>query len=526
MNADAVVIGAGHNGLVAATILADAGWDVVVCEATDVAGGAVRSNREVHPDYISDLFSAFYPLGAGSPVLAKLDLERHGLRWNHAPHPLAHVLPDDRCAVLDRNVDVTAASLDTFSRGDGDAWRRIAQQWAQVSPAILGALFTPFPPVRSGLSLVRRAGIGDALRLARMGLSSVRRYGDENFRGEGGPLLFAGNALHADLSPDSAGSAVYGWLLAMMAQTVGYPVPVGGAGMLASALVSRLKSAGGQLRLNSPVDKVLVQRGEARGVRLRGGEQITARRAVLADVGAPILYRQLVGIDHLSAVFQADLAKFQWDTPTLKLDWALTKRIPWIAQDAGDAGTVHLGADMNGLTRYAADLATATVPTEPLILLGQMTTADKTRSPEGTESAWAYTHLPAGVPATEEVVAEQAARVRALLERHAPGFTASIAGELVQGPQDLQDRNPNLVAGAVGGGTSQLHQQLVFRPTTGLGGADTPIPRLYLAGSSAHPGGGVHGGPGSIAATTALRNEGVRGAVRRRVIKAALGRIY
>ena len=523
---DAVVIGAGHNGLVAANLLADAGWDVVVCEATDVAGGAVRSSREIHPDFVTDLFSAFYPLGAASPVIKGLDLARYGLEWSHSPHVLAHVLPDDRCAVLSRDVDVTAASLDTFAAGDGDSWRRLATQWAELEDQILGALFTPFPPVRSAAGLLRRAGIADALRLARLGLTSVRRFGEENFNGDGGPILFGGNALHADLSPDSAGSAVFGWLLAMLGQSVGFPVPVGGAGALADALVRRLDAVGGDLRLSSPVENVVLAHGRAVGVRLRSGQTIRARKAVLADVGAPILYERMVGLDQLPTRFRDDLRRFEWDTPTLKLDWALSGPIPWTAGEAGRAGTVHLGTDMDGLTRYAADLATKRIPREPFVLLGQMTTSDPTRSPPGTESAWAYTHLPAGIEFTPEVVAEQTERVEALVERHAPGFRDLRLGTLDQGPDDLERRNPNLVSGAVSGGTNQLHQQLVFRPVTGLGGADTPIPGLYLAGSSAHPGGGVHGGPGSIAARTALRSDGARGAVRRRVIKTAVKHVY
>ncbi len=523
---DAVVIGAGHNGLVAANLLADAGWDVVVCEATDVAGGAVRSSREIHPDFVTDIFSAFYPLSGSSPILKALELERYGLQWTHAPHVLAHVLPDDRCAVLDRDVDVTAASLDEFAAGDGDSWRRLAAQWADLEDAILGSLFTPFPPVRSGAKLLRQAGIGDALRLARLGLSTVRRFGHENFAGEGGPILFAGNALHSDLSPEAAGSAVYGWLLCMLGQSVGFPVPVGGAGVLIDALVGRLDAVGGQLRLSAPAEAVTLSRGRATGVRLGSGETITARRAVLADVSAPILFEQLVGTEHLPARFRDDLAKFEWDAPTLKIDWALRGPIPWQAAEAGRAGTVHLGVDLDGLTRYTTDLATKTVPQHPFVLLGQMTASDATRSPAGTESAWAYTHLPAGIEYTDELVAEHVERVEALVERHAPGFRELQLGSLRQSPDDLQHRNPNLVHGAVGGGTSQLHQQLVFRPVTGLGGADTPIRNLYLAGSSAHPGGGVHGAPGSNAARTALRNEGPRGVVRRRVVRSAMKRIY
>jgi phytoene dehydrogenase-like protein len=523
---DAVVIGAGHNGLVAANLLADAGWDVVVCEAADTAGGAVRSTRELHPDFTTDLYSAFYPLGYASPVLRRLDLAAYGLRWSHSPSVLAHVFPDDRCAVLSRDLSETARNLDAFAAGDGDSWIRLTEQWNRIGSSVLSALFQPFPPIRPAAGLLRRAGLGDSLRLARLALSTVRRFGEENFAGAGGPILLAGNALHADLSPDSAGSAVYGWLLAMLGQAVGFPVPVGGAARLIDALVLRLEARGGQVRLSSPVESVGVRHGAATGVRLAGGAGIRARRAVLADVAAPILYQRLLRPADLSPAFRAELAHFQWDPPTLKLDWALNGPIPWIAAGARGAGTVHLGVDLAGLSWYAASLATGTAPQAPFVLLGQMTTSDATRSPAGTESAWAYTHLPPELANSADAVAEQVRRVQALVERHAPGFGELITSRLVQSPAALQEANPNLVNGAVNGGTAQLHQQLVFRPVAGLGGADTPIDRLYLAGSSAHPGGGVHGAAGSNAAITALRRDAWYGGLRRKGVRAVFDRIY
>ncbi|MFL6161450.1 MAG: phytoene desaturase family protein [Jatrophihabitantaceae bacterium] len=523
---DAVVIGAGHNGLVAANLLADAGWQVLVCEATDYAGGAVRSAEVAAPGYLTDLFSAFYPLTAASPVIRSLELQDYGLTWAHAPDVLAHVFPDDRCAVLSRDLDRTAASLDGFAAGDGAAWRQLAAGWAKLEQPLLDALFTPLPALGPATRMLGRLGIGGSLRMARMALLPVRRLGEELFRGDGGTILLAGNALHADLAPEGAGSGVYGWLLAMLGQHHGFPVPVGGAGKLAEALVRRLSARGGELRLASPVAAVEIRGRRATGVRLASGERITARRAVLADVPAPILFGDLVGEGRLPAGFSEDLRRFQWDAPTLKVDWALKGRIPWLAEGARGAGTVHLGVDLDGLTRYAADLATRRVPAEPFLLLGQMTTADPSRSPTGTESAWAYTHLPAGVEDHDERISEHVKRIEAVLERHAPGFGELIVGRYVQSPGRLQQENPALVHGAVNGGTAQLHQQLVFRPVPGLGGASTPIDRLFLAGSSAHPGGGVHGACGSNAARTALARTGALGAARRGATSLALRRIY
>nr|MDQ2839173.1 NAD(P)/FAD-dependent oxidoreductase [Actinomycetota bacterium] len=500
---DAIVIGAGHNGLVAANLLADAGWQVLVVEGAPHAGGAVHSDDSLHPGFVTDHFSAFYPLGGASPVILGLELDRWGLAWTHAPDVLAHLLPDDRCAVLSREVSQTAASLDGFAAGDGERWRQLTADFERISEPLLRSLLGPFPPVRSATTLLRRLGSAEALRFARFAVQPVRRYAEENFRGEGAALLLAGNALHTDLAPENAGSAIYGWLMAMLAQTVGFPVPVGGSGRITQALLDRFAAAGGEVRLSCPVERITIRDRRATGVCLAGGERLAAR-AVLADVAAPALYRDLVGLTQLPARFADDLDRFQWDAPTLKINWALSAPVGWTASSARQAGTVHLGADLNGLTRYAADLATGTIPQHPFLLFGQMSTADPSRSPAGTESAWAYTHLPPGRALHQDDIDRHVDRIEAVIERQAPGFGDLVLARSVQGPRDLQETNPNLVHGAVGAGTSALHQQLIFRPVPGLGRSETPIDRLYLAGASAHPGGGVHGAAGANAARAAL----------------------
>jgi phytoene dehydrogenase-like protein len=522
---EAVVVGAGHNGLVAAILLADAGWDVVVLEEQPRAGGAIFSDRSLHPEFVTDWFSAFYPLGAASPVLSALDLDRCGLRWSHAPAVLAHVLPDDRCALMSRDVTATAASLERFGAGDGAAWIGLVEQFEQMREPFLNALFTPFPPVRAGLSLARGMGVAELLRFARFALQPVRRAGEELFAGEGGPLLLAGNALHTDLPPEASAGAVYGWLLAMLGQTVGFPVPVGGSSGIVDALITRLRAAGGDVRLGVPVRRLDIVGGKVRGLHTADGERI-ATRTVLADVAAPFLFEQLIGPAHLPARLVDDLERFQWDSPTMKIDWALSAPIPWTAAEARQAGTVHLGADMNGLTRYAADLATRRLPRDPFLLLGQMTTSDPSRSPVGTESAWAYTHVPEGMQYPADVVAEHVERVESVIEARAPGFISSVIARRVQSPSDLQAADGSLVGGAVGGGTANIHQQLFFRPVPGLGRPETPVDGVYLASSGAHPGGGVHGAPGANAARAALRRAGATGRARRRALDYAYGRIY
>ncbi|MFD5335369.1 phytoene desaturase family protein [Streptomyces hawaiiensis] len=525
---DAVVIGAGPNGLVAANVLADAGWSVEVLEEQPEPGGAVRHDRGVDPAFVNDLFSSFYPLAAASPVLAALRPEEHGLRWSHAPSVLAHPLTDGSCAVLDRNVATTAASLDTFEPGDGAAWQRLHDVWQRLRPDLLGALFTPFPPVRATARLALRLRAAGGLRMARSLVLPVRRLGEEEFRGQGGRLLLAGNALHADLAPESAGSGGFGWLMTMLGQTYGFPVPAGGSGALTSALVRRLETLGGRVRCGQRVEQVVVSGGRAVGVRTSGGDAVPARRAVLADVSVPALYGELVDPAHLPAQILDDLRRFQWDFATFKVDWALDGPVPWQAEQASRAGTVHLADGMDELTRFAAQIAMRQVPDRPFLIFGQMTTSDASRSPQGTESAWAYTHLPHEIRADaadegitgswdtkdQELMAD---RVERQVERFAPGFRSLIRGRRILAPPTLEALDGNLAGGAINGGTTAIHQQLLFRPLPGTGRPETPVPGLYLASSGAHPGGGVHGAPGANAARAALRRNrapGLAGAQR------------
>ncbi|MEU4419764.1 NAD(P)/FAD-dependent oxidoreductase [Actinoplanes sp. NPDC024001] len=524
---DAIVIGAGHNGLVAANLLADAGWSVRVLEATADPGGAVRSGYVTAPGYLSDLFSSFYPLGYASPVMRSLRLGEQGLRWTHAPDVLTHLLPDGRAATINRDLARTMESMERFAPGDGERWRHAYDDWRDVSTPMLDTLFTPFPPVRAGLGLAGRLRVGGSLRLARRLVLSARELGSELFRGEGGKVALAGCAMHTDLSPEEAGGGVFGWLLIMLGQEHGWPVPVGGAQEITTALVRRLTERGGEIVYDAPVSRVLVARGKAMGARTVDGRDWRARRAVIADVPAPALFLDLVGDRWLPSRFAEDLAHFRWDGATVKVDWALRTRVPWKNPAAAGSGTVHLGADLNGLTRFAADLATDTIPRNPFLLLGQMTTADETHSPAGTESVWAYTHLPHRASWSAGEIDEHVGRIESVVEEYAPGFLGQVAGRHVYSPADMEQTNPSLVGGALGGGTSAAFQQLFLRPIPGLGRPDTPVDRLFLGSASAHPGGGVHGAPGANAARAALaRDRALTGKLYRAAINGAHRMIY
>jgi phytoene dehydrogenase-like protein len=496
---DAIVIGAGPNGLTGANILADAGWDVLVLEAQPAPGGAVRSAELTEPGFVSDCFSAFYPLGVASPHLRALDLGAHGLEWLNAPAVVSHPHSDGSCVTLYRDVERTAESVGAFAAEDAEAWRRISAAWAKVQPAFIASLMRPFPPVRPALRMVRAlGGVKEVLDFARLGVMPLRRHAAEEFRGDGAARLLAGNALHADVTPDSAGSALYGWVLVGIGQSLGWPVARGGAQRISDALVSRLRAAGGEVRCGEEVVSIVVRGDRAVGVRTAGGEEILGARAILADTGAPALYERMLPESH-----RIELKRFHYDNSTVKVDWSLDGPIPWLSEEARAAGTIHVTDGLDALSEHAAELSAGVLPAKPFLLLGQYSHYDPSRAPAGKEAAWAYTHVAQGswdegqADAFADLMEEQ-------VEARAPGFRKLIRRRHLFTPVSLEAANQNLVGGSVNGGTAQIHQQLVFRPTPGLARPETPVDGLYLASASAHPGGGVHGACGANAARAAL----------------------
>jgi phytoene dehydrogenase-like protein len=480
---DAIVIGAGQNGLVAANVLADSGLSVAVFEAEDTVGGAVLSAELVEPGYVNDVYSAFYPLAISSPAMRAMELERWGVRWCHGPLVLAHPTPDGRCVALSRDLDETAASLDEYAPGDGDAWRELMRFWARIEPALLRGLATPVPPVRAGLSLLARLGPHGARELGRMALQPVRSFAEERFKGEGAALLIGGNALHADLTPESALGGAFGLVLAALGQRHGFPFPAGGAGEITRALARRAESRGVTIVTGTPVERILVGNGRAVGVEVSGGEVLA--RDVLAAVSVWELNR-LLGRPTPPAV--------EPDPAVVKVDWTLDGVVPWSADAARRAPVVHFADSLDALTRYSAELKQDCEPERPFVLFGQYSMGDPTRAPEGKETAWAYTHVPPDADAERT-----ANRIEDEVERRAPGFRPLVRGRHVA----------LLPPGRVNGGTAQLHNQFVFRGTR-WGRPRTDVAHLYLASFSVHPGGGVHGGAGWNAAVSALRRRGKR----------------
>jgi phytoene dehydrogenase-like protein len=510
---DAIVVGSGPNGLVAANRLLDAGWSVLVVEEQQVAGGAVRSGELIEPGFTNDQFSSFYPLAAASPAIKSMGLADYGLEWCRGDVAVAHPRADGTASIIARELDRTVENLESFAAGDGAQWRKSYATWNKLSDDLLGSLFTMFPPIKPLLGIAAKGSPAELIDLLRLSLAGASTQGEHWFNGDGGQRMLSGNALHADLAPDKMPSAVYGWVLMSLAQEVGFPVPRGGAGRLAAAMVDRFKDHGGELLLGSRATRLRTIKGRVRVVEWEGGSA-GARKAVLADVGAPQLYGELLDEADVPHRVRSALKKFEYDDATVKIDWTLDGPIPWTAEAVRESGTVHVAEGNHALIAQSSEIAQGLIPHTPYLVMGQYSMLDPTRSPEGKDTAWAYTHVPQLIKgdARGEITGawdegdrqHMIDRVEDEVEKLAPGFKDLIRGRHAMMPPDFPAFDRNLVNGSVNGGTSELSQQLFLRPIPGLGRPETPLPGLYLASASAHPGGGVHGAAGANAAEAAI----------------------
>ena len=496
---DAVVVGSGPNGLAAAIRLAEAGRSVLVLEAAEHPGGAVRTEELTLPGFHHDTFSAVHPAGAASPVFGRMPLADHGLEWVHPGACAAYPLPDGSAAMLYRDLDATAASLNGQAHGDGDRWKAFAGPFLDAFEGVRATMLAGFPPVSGPLRLLTDAGPLQTLQFARLLPTSAVNLGRRLFEAGGSRAWLYGAAMHGDAPVLKPGSAIAGFYLNLLGHAVGWPSPRGGSGRLTDALVSYLRSLGGELRTGSPVERITSAGGRATGVEIATGERVAAP-LVIADV----MPRELVRLagEELAGWYRSALKRYVYGLSTVKVDWALDGPIPWTSAEVRDAGTVHLGGSEPELLEAIAQSGER-LPDAPALLLGQQSIADPTRAPEGRHTAWAYTHGPArGVDWTAELD-RHVERIEAQVERFAPGFRDRILARHVLGPAELEARNRNLVGGDVGGGSYRL-RQVVFRPLPKLSPYRTPLAGLYLGSAATFPGGAVHGVPGDAAARAAL----------------------
>jgi phytoene dehydrogenase-like protein len=504
VSGDSLVVGSGPNGLAAAITLAEAGRPVTVLEAAGHIGGAVATEELTLPGFRHDTWSAVYPATAASPVFARWPLERHGLHWVHPRYCYAHPLADGRTAALARDLDETAGTLDRLHPGDGDAWRRFAGPYLDHFSAWRDTMLAGFPPLPGALKLLASLRLQGTLGWARLLLMPAHALAHTLFHADGARAWLYGSAMHGDVPPHGAGSAIAAVHLNLMGHAVGWPSPRGGAGRLAAALTGYLAALGGKVRSGTEVRRAHVERGRVVGVELAGGERISAG-LVIADLTPHGLLR--IAGHALDGRYASELSRYRYGPATLKVDWALSGPVPWTAPEAREAGTVHVGGNerevLDALAPAGGDLHE-----RPFLLFGQQSLADPSRAPAGQHTAWAYTHGPHDADWAHETD-RHVDRIEAQVERFAPGFRDLILARHVQGPADLQRRNANLVHGDVGAGSYTL-DQVVFRPLPSLSPYRTPVRGLYLGSASTFPGGAVHGVPGHAAARTALAEARIR----------------
>lgn len=462
---DAVIVGAGPNGLSAAIALAGAGRKVVVFEALDRVGGGAASAELTLPGFVHDVCSAVHPFGIASPFWRTLPLEKFGLEWIHPPAEAAHPLDDEPGAIAWRSLEATAADLGQ----DGPAYRQLVEgvvrDWPRLESAVLGPPQLPRHPIA----------------LARFGLKAFRPATRlcTRFSARRAPALLAGMAAHAMLPLDRFPTGAVALIFAALTHIEGWPFPRGGSQRLSDALAALLRSLGGEI---------------VTGVPIRNIDELPPARAVLCDLSPQPLLR--IAGHRLPAAFRNRLERYRYGMGAFKVDWALDAPIPWRDRRVASAGTVHLGGTLPEIAASERDAWRGRVTERPFVLLAQPTLFDPSRAPAGRHIAWGYCHVPHGASI------DMLSRIEAQLERFAPGFRDRVIARHVTTPADLERRNPNLVGGDIGMGVMDW-RQLFLRPTWRL--YSTPSPGLYLCSAATPPGVGVHGMCGYFAARAALK---------------------
>ena len=462
---DVVVIGSGPNGLAAAIVAAQRGLSTVVLEARDTVGGGLRSAELTLPGFVHDVCSSVLPMGVASPFFRALPLDSYGLEWVTPRASAAHPLDNGDVVMLYHNVERTAEALGE----DREAyWRTIgtiARDWPRLESDLLAPIGFPTHPLhyaRFGLQALLPAGA-----YARMAFSTPRAR-----------ALFAGCAAHSLIPLSSPGSAAVGLVLAAAGHAHGWPVVRGGSQSLANALEAHLRSLGGEL---------------SSGMNVERHDQLPTAGHLLFDTSP----RAMAGImgDRFPAGFSERLQRFPYGPGAFKIDWALSEPIPWKARECLEAATVHVGGTLEEITAAEAAPWRGECAERPFVLVTQPSVIDGTRAPAGRHTAWGYCHVPNGS------TVDMTARIEAQVERFAPGFGDVILERSVRSPALIEDENPNLVGGDVGGGANTL-VNLFLRPTWRRYG--TPLHNVHLCSAATPPGGGVHGMCGYHAAMAAL----------------------
>jgi phytoene dehydrogenase-like protein len=499
--ADAIVVGAGHNGLAAAILLARAGRRVTVLERADEPGGAIRTAEVTLPGFRHDLYATNLNLFAGSRLYAELreDLVAHGLDFAASQRPFGSVFPDGRFVGVSTDPDETAAALGE----DAAAWRALAGWFAQIAPHLFPLLGVQLPSLAAARALLRgtRAlGRSWPYELIRLAAQSSRELVEERFRTPETRALVAAWGMHLDFPPDTPGGALFCFLESFASAANGMVLGKGGARTLPDALASLLASLGGELRCGAEVARITVEGRRATGVELADGERLTAR-TVVANLTPTVLARLLAR--------PPDVARYRYAPGTLMVHLALDDLPPWTAPGARESTYVHVGPYLDDMALAYQRAAAGLLPERPMLVVGQPTIVDPSRAPAGKHVLWIQARVVPGtirgdalgeIPTTDWDEAKElfADRVLALLGGYAPGLAQRVLARHVLSPADLERANPNLVGGDQLAGSHHAFQHFFLRPLPGWTRYRTPVEGLYLCGAATWPGAGVGAGSGYL----------------------------
>lgn len=469
-SADAVVIGAGPNGLAAAITLAKAGKSVLVLEANDTIGGAARSGELTEPGFIHDLGSAIHPMLKASPFFSGIgdELAARGLRWIDPPAGAAHPLNGGRAAIAWKDFERTIDGLSA----DGEAYRRYYTPWVDNVDAIADLALRPLLRVPSHPLISARFGATSVPPAA----TTARRV----WKSDEARALFAGHAAHSVLPLTAPFTSTFGVLLGTLVHTVGWGFPAGGAQAVVDAMAAILRDLGGEIRTGKPV---------------RSMADVPHARATIFSQ-SPSQLESIAG-DRFPASYRAKLTKWKYGPGAFKVDFALDEPIPWANPDVRFAATVHIGGTLDEIVEAEAEVAKGKHSERPFVLLAQHTLFDPSRAPDGKHTAWAYCHVPNGS------TLDQTNAIEAQIERFAPGFRDVIRARHSTSTSMLEAGNMNLIGGDIGGGSHE-GTQLFARPMAQVNPFDTADDRIFLGSASTTPGAAVHGMAGMGAAERAL----------------------
>jgi phytoene dehydrogenase-like protein len=521
---DAVVIGAGINGLVAAAELAGAGWRVALVDEHDRIGGFIASDELTLPGFIHDTFSSWHPLFVAGGAYASLgaDLHRLGLSYCNTEGAVSASVSERGAVVADRDPAATAATFE--SRADAAAYTAMLGELERWAPHVFGALGSRLGGIdaaRLGIGALRGLGREDLTELLRVATQSGRGLSRERFTGYEVDQLWAPWLLHAGLAPDQATGGLMLPVMAFTMHAIGLPVVKGGAARFTEAFGRLLAERGVEVLLGQPSERIEVQGGVAVAVHV-GGRRLIADRAVLASTATGRLYGQLLGPGDVDAAGRRAVARHRPGRAAAQIHLALDRPLSWADRRLNDVPLVHIsnGADSTGVA--CAQAEAGLLPAEPTVVVGQQTLLDPSRAPEGKATLWLQLQelpwAPAGDAAgeidttggwTSQVADAYADRVLARVEQYAPGLAESVLARHVISPTGLSAANANAVDGDPYGGAAELDQSLLWRPGTGTGHR-TGVGRLFHVGAFTHPGPGLGGGSGHIVAQELLRPPAVQ----------------